>query len=182
MASVVSESAPESATPLSSKVVASAEAAGTGARPVGERRTAQDVVARFGGETGPVAPTQVSFGEVDKLGPIGSAPAEFQDEITVPLNSDDPRFKEYVDAVKRRILEVWRYPDDAERGLKGRVTVEFSIERDGSVSRVRINAASGQGALDREAADAIRRASPFIPLPSEFKTNRLILEGPFMYN
>ena len=182
MASVVSESAPESATPLSSKLVAAAEAAGTSTRPVDERRTAQTVEARLGGEVGPDAPQPVSFGDVKEFGPVGSAPAEFQDEITVPLNSDDPRFKEYLAAVKRRILEVWRYPDDAEPGLRGKVNVEFSIERDGSVSRVKIIAASGYVVLDRGAKDAMRRASPFPPLPGDFKTNRLNVVGGFRYN
>ena len=182
VASVVSESAPESATPLSSKVVAAAEAAGTSTRPVDERRTAQTVEARLGGEVGPEAPQPVSFGDVKEFRPVGSAPAEFQDEITVPLNSDDPRFKEYLAAVKRRILEVWRYPDDAEPGLSGKVNVEFSIERDGSVSRVRIIAASGYVVLDRGAKDAMRRASPFPPLPGDFKTNRLNVVGGFRYN
>jgi protein TonB len=149
---------------------------------VDERRTAQTVEARLGGEVGPDTPQPVSFGDVKEFGPVGSAPAEFQDEITVPLNSDDPRFKEYLAAVKRRILEVWRYPDDAEPGLRGKVNVEFSIERDGSVSRVKIIAASGYVVLDRGAKDAMRRASPFPPLPGEFKTNRLNVVGGFRYN
>jgi len=179
---VVSEAAPESASPLAPKGVASSRAVGASSRPVDDRRTAQDVEARLGRETGPVSPTQpVSFEEVAELGPIGSAPTEFQEEITLPLNSEDPRFKDYIDAVRRRILEVWHYPVDAEPGLRGKVTIEISIERDGSVSRVNIITPSRYVVLDRGATDAMHRASPFLPFPPEFRTNRLNLIGGFRY-
>lgn len=159
------------------------EQATTSVRPVDERRTASNVVASLGGETGPESPTQpVSFSDTNEMGPVGSAPTEFREEITVPLNSDDPRFKEYLEAVKRRILEIWRYPDDAEPGLRGKVSIEFAIERDGSVSRVNVVSPSGYGVLDRGATNAMRLASPFPPLPSEFNTNRLKVVGGFRYN
>ncbi len=183
VASVASEAAPESASPLAPRGVASSRALGASSRPVDDRRTAQDVEASLGREVGPVSPTQpVSFEEVAELGPIGSAPTEFQEEITVPLNSEDPRFKEYLDSVRRRILEVWRYPDGAEPGLGGKVSIQFSIERDGSVSRVNIITPSRHIVLNRGATDAMHRASPFLPLPREFNTNRLIIVGGFRYN
>jgi len=183
IASVASEAAPESATPLAPRGVASSRAVGASSRPVDDRRTAQDVEARLGREVGPVSPTQpVSFGDTNELSPVGSAPTEFQEEITVPLNSEDPRFKEYLDSVKRRILEVWHYPYDAEPGLGGKVGIQFSIERDGSVSRVNIITPSRHIVLDIGATDAMHRASPFLPLPREFNTNRLIIVGGFRYN
>jgi protein TonB len=168
--------------PSSPNVLAPGEAAPS-VRPVDERRTASTVVASLGGETGPVSPTEpVSFTNTSELGPIGSAPTEFREEITVPLNSEDPRFKEYLEAVKRRILEIWRYPDDAEPGLRGKVSIEFSIERDGTVSRVNVITTSGHIVLDRGATGAMHTASPFPPLPYEFRTNRLNVVGGFRYN
>lgn len=176
-ATVASQSAPGSPDVLAPEVATSSN------RSVNERRTASTAVASLGAETGPVAPTQpVSITDSHELGPIGSAPTEFQEEITVPLNSDDPRFKEYLDAVKRRILEIWRYPDDAEPGLRGKVSLEFSIERDGSVSRVNIVTPSGHNTLDRGATEAMHLASPFPPFPPDFNTNRLNVVGGFRYN
>jgi protein TonB len=175
-ATTASRSAPESP-----NVLAPGSATST-TRPVDERRTTSTVEARLGGEVGPVTPVQVALTDASELGPVGSAPTEFQDEITVPLNSDDPRFKEYLEAVKRRILEIWRYPDDAEPGLRGKVSIEFSIERDGSVSKVNVKSTSGHSVLDQGATDAMRLASPFPPLPSEFNTNRLNVVGGFRYN
>lgn len=133
--------------PGSPNVLAPGEANST-SRPVRERSTASTAVASLGRESGPEAPASIAITDASELGPIGSAPTEFQEEITVPLNSDDPRFKEYLEAVKRRILEIWRYPDDAEPGLRGKVSIEFSIERDGSVSKVNVKSTSGFRVLD----------------------------------
>jgi TonB family protein len=107
---------------------------------------------------------------------------EFREEITLPLDSVDPRFKDYLEVLRDRILEVWDYPDGAEPGLRGKVKLKFSIERDGSVSQVKVLKSSGYRVLDKGALEAIRRGSPFLPLPPEFKTNRLIIKGGFRYN
>lgn len=76
---------------------------------------------------------------------------EFREEITLPLDSVDPRFKDYLKVIKSRILEVWCYPDGAEPGLRGKVKLKFSIERDGSVSQVKVLKSSGYRVLDKGA-------------------------------
>lgn len=108
-----------------------------------------------------------------------------EEAVYVSLDTDDPKFKDYIEKIKRRILSVWRYPHDARPGLTGRVSLEFSIERDGSVSKIYVLSSSGHNPLDEGAINAINRASPFPPVPSSLlvgNKRRLAIDGHFKYN
>jgi protein TonB len=48
---------------------------------------------------------------------------------------------------------------------RGTVVVGFTIARDGSLAGVQVLRSSGNAALDRIAADHIRRSAPFPPPP-----------------
>ena len=52
-------------------------------------------------------------------------------------------------------------------GWEGKVVVAFHLLPDGSVRNVRVVQGSGYAALDREAIDAVRNASPFPYSPVE---------------
>jgi len=68
------------------------------------------------------------------------------------------------DAIQRAIA----YPATARRmGWEGKVVVAFHLLSDGSVRDVRVVQGSGYAALDREAIDAVRNASPFPHSPVE---------------
>jgi protein TonB len=68
------------------------------------------------------------------------------------------------DAIQRAIA----YPATARRmGWEGKVVVAFHLLPDGSVRNVRVVQGSGYAALDREAIDAVRNASPFPYSPVE---------------
>ncbi|HUU51006.1 MAG TPA: TonB family protein [Nitrospinota bacterium] len=105
--------------------------------------------------------------------------------VYVSLDSDDPQFKDYLEKIKRRIMSVWHYPVEARPGLKGRVSLEFRIEIDGSVSSVYLLSSSGYIPLDKGAVNAIHKASPFPPVPSSLlvgNKRRLAIDGHFKYN
>jgi protein TonB len=57
-----------------------------------------------------------------------------------------------------------RYPAKA-RGASGTVTVRFELNRAGDVVGSAVTKSSGNAALDQEALDLLRRASPFPPFP-----------------
>lgn len=58
-----------------------------------------------------------------------------------------------------------RYPDSARsRGIAGEVQIVFAMDRSGRVLTSRIQHSSGSSALDAEAVELFRRASP-LPLP-----------------
>jgi len=65
-----------------------------------------------------------------------------------------------------KIRRNWRIPEIARLGVQGVVKVRFFIERDGTVTGVRIVDESGKPPMDFAARDAIAHSSPFEPLPS----------------
>jgi periplasmic protein TonB len=58
-----------------------------------------------------------------------------------------------------------RYPASA-RGVSGIVVVRFELNRAGAVIGSAVTKSSGHAALDQEALDLLRRASPFPPFPA----------------
>jgi periplasmic protein TonB len=58
-----------------------------------------------------------------------------------------------------------RYPV-AAHGASGTVTVRFALNRSGEVVSSEVTKSSGNGVLDREALDILRRASPFPAFPA----------------
>ena len=58
-----------------------------------------------------------------------------------------------------------RYPSSA-RGAQGTVVVRFVLNRAGAVTESAVTKSSGSDALDREALEILRRASPFPPFPA----------------
>jgi TonB family protein len=73
-------------------------------------------------------------------------------------------------------------PESARLGQKGRVALDFDIQKDGSVPGLDLAASSGAEPLDRAAEAAINASIPFPPLPSEFHGNHLKLRFIFLYN
>ena len=57
-----------------------------------------------------------------------------------------------------------RYPL-AAHGITGTVLVQFVLNRAGDVTASKVTKSSGNGVLDREALEALRRASPFPAFP-----------------
>ena len=59
--------------------------------------------------------------------------------------------------------------------------MEFKIERDGKMSRIRILDSSGYEILDRAIVDAIKLAAPFAPLPKSMGKETLMVTATFKY-
>ena len=74
------------------------------------------------------------------------------------------------------------YPQAARLGLRGQVTVEFRVRKDGLVDKVAYDEQSGSKALDNAAVAAISASEHLPPLPAEFKGNEIVLKMSFMYN
>jgi protein TonB len=87
------------------------------------------------------------------------------------------RFGYYVDMLKQRVGEKWRTGDvDPRIRSAPPAIVTFTIRRDGSISRVRVEQTSGNFALDASAQRAIADAAPFPPLPAAFDKNEVSIE------
>lgn len=75
-----------------------------------------------------------------------------------------------------------RYPAEARgRGEEGTAHVAFTIDRMGQLIAARIEKSSGFAALDAEALDILKRASPFPKPPTEIATDRLPLTVPIRF-
>ncbi len=72
-------------------------------------------------------------------------------------------YKEYYNTVGTMIRSAWIYPGEAEKGL--RTTLSLRIGRDGELRGVSIEKGSGNALFDESALKAVKKASPFPPLP-----------------
>jgi len=105
-------------------------------------------------------------------------------EILTPTEGVD--FSDYMNRVVAAVRRNWYavMPESAMMGDRGRVGLEFSIMKNGSVpdgEPVRIMG-SGKEPLDRAAVSAIRSSNPFEPLPSAFSGPYIRLRFIFLYN
>src|SRR5882724_3932328 len=90
----------------------------------------------------------------------------------IPLDSKDPKLNDYLDRVRRMIKEKWGYPciKDVATGhcdyKSARLVIVFGILKDGRVPMLEVAEQSGYEVYDDYAANAIRLASPFPPVPA----------------
>jgi TonB family protein len=93
-------------------------------------------------------------------------------------------FKPYLVRVLTAVRRNWMavVPESARLGRRGKVVVQFSISRTGSVPKLVIAAPSGTEALDRAAVAGISASNPFPPLPAEFRGDQIRLQLAFFYN
>jgi TonB family protein len=83
----------------------------------------------------------------------------------------------YLAAVQQKIWVLWN--QQIKAGMTQPVTVSFTIQADGTVTDIRVVQSSGALLLDRAAQRAIDSAAPFGPLPKDYGTNRITIEGIF---
>jgi hypothetical protein len=89
----------------------------------------------------------------------------------IPLDSDDTRYNEYLEQIRRRIKEKWGFPcvrNATTRECDHYTTsldVHFGILKDGRVQFVDVVRVSDHGVYDEYAVNAILMAQPFPPVP-----------------
>jgi protein TonB len=114
--------------------------------------------------------------------PAASKPSSEDTQETISLDTDDKRYVTYAQAIKERIAGQWKYPQEArKKKLEGRLVALFSLNREGSLTRLDITKTSGHDVLDREAERAIESAAPFPPFPSTITVSRLNINVSFDY-
>ncbi len=80
----------------------------------------------------------------------------------------------YTDMIRQRIQEVLMYPPAARKdGIEGKAFVTFTINAHGNVIVVAIARSSGSALLDEAAILAIKKASPFPPIPVSLQKERM---------
>ncbi len=104
------------------------------------------------------------------MGGLAQSPDRRGAQVDTGALSFDTRWYDwgpYAAEMLRKIRRNWVIPEIAQLGVQGVVKIRFFIERDGTVSGLRIVDESGKPPMDFAARDAIAHSSPFKPLPSD---------------
>jgi periplasmic protein TonB len=142
-----------------------------------------------GGQYGPVAPEDRSITgsirrleqRIGDLSPTGEGGAVRQ---MGPLffDPEGADFTAWINHWRNEVYRNWIVPQAVLFGFRsGHVDFEFTVERDGSMSSVRMLKSSGVRALDRAAENALR-GSRFMPLPGDYRPPRVTIQVTFIYN
>ncbi|HVT44855.1 MAG TPA: TonB family protein [Thermoanaerobaculia bacterium] len=91
---------------------------------------------------------------------------------------------DYADAMVRKIRTHWyaNMPSVIRLGLRGVVTIRFTIQRSGTITDIRILKSSEIPPFDFAAKKAIELASPLAPLPADFPNATEQVTAQFYYN
>ena len=90
-------------------------------------------------------------------------------------------FTVWINHFKNEVYRNWIVPQAALLGFRGHVDLEFSVERDGTLTDLKMLKSSGTPALDRAAANALM-GSRLLPLPRDFGPPRVTMQVTFFYN
>ncbi len=101
---------------------------------------------------------------------------------TLQLNTSELKYQRYLLNMKDRIQMKWEYPDVAARnGWQGKLRIDFRINKDGTVSGIKLIKSSNYPVLDDSAITALRLASPFPPFPGDFTVEEINIRASFEY-
>lgn len=110
----------------------------------------------------------------DKVSGIGELSSEVSMNISMPKVDKDKILNKYLLNIRAKIEENKVYPELArQEGLQGNTKVEFVIEKDGSISKIKILFSSGHKILDNAAVEAVKKATPFLNIPQELEKENL---------
>ena len=91
-------------------------------------------------------------------------------------------FTLWVNRFKDEVYRNWTIPNSALFGAsRGHVDFEFVVERDGTMSSLRMEKSSGTPSLDKAAEFALR-GSRLLPLPDDYGPPRVTMHVSFHYN
>lgn len=112
--------------------------------------------------------------------PLGRPSGSAQGSGVLSLTSTgDFPFTWYLQRVQAKITERWAPPPGSAEGQH--VVIVFEIGRNGQASKAAVEKSSGNPAYDLAALRAVSEASPFPPLPDEFKESLLRVHLGFQY-
>jgi TonB family protein len=114
------------------------------------------------------------------------AHSDMQGDVDILSDTMGVDFGPYLQRVVLEVKKNWYslIPESARPPImkKGKLMLEFSILKNGSVAGLQMMAPSGDLSLDRAAWGGITHSNPFPPLPSEFRGQYLQLRFKFFYN
>ncbi|MDR0880933.1 MAG: TonB family protein [Candidatus Adiutrix sp.] len=111
-------------------------------------------------DEGPEAP---AAGELPAPSP---ADPEVNPDPPISVENEAPAHKSYYTAIRMAVNSRWLIPPAAQsQSRPGRLTVDFTIGRQGALLRWVVIESTGNAVLDHAGQEAIRSAAPFPPFP-----------------
>jgi len=117
-------------------------------------------------------------GNLNGNAPVASSGAELPQLLSDPQGVD---FRPYLAQVLASVKHYW-LSILPRSGRRGYVSVQFAIERDGTVGKVAFSQQTGDPTLDRTAVAAISGGGPFGPLPRQYRGSEIHVQMNFAYN
>ena len=126
----------------------------------------------------------VSVGDVENVAPspnLPSVPGPARSNLQLLSDPKGVDFKPYLIQVLTAVRANWLavIPESARLGRKGRVLVQFIIDKRGHIPKLVIAESSGTAALDRAAVAGISASSVLPPLPNSFAGGEIRLQLAF---
>jgi protein TonB len=118
---------------------------------------------------------------LERMGALGTPSGTGQQIGPLFFDPQGADFTVWMNQFKNEVYRNWIVPQPALMGFRGHVDIEFTVERDGSLSSLRVLNSSGTVSLDRAAENALR-GSRFLSLPADFAPARVTMRAIFYYN
>ncbi len=153
-------------------------------QPRGTVEDAVKEVERGGGQGGVVVGDLDQTPSISELLHQNPTPGQVHSSLELLSDPHGVDFKPYLIRVLALVRRNWLavIPESARLGRRGRVLLQFAVDRDGGVPKLVIATPSGTEALDRAAVAGISASVPLPPLPREYKGNQVRLQFAFSYN
>ncbi len=101
---------------------------------------------------------------------------------TLRLNTSELKYQVYLIELRHKIEQYWEYPRTAAmRGWEGKLFIDFTVRRDGTLSDIRLVRSSRYPVLDDAAITALKLAAPFAGFPKDFDIDEIKVHGQFVY-
>jgi TonB family protein len=100
----------------------------------------------------------------------------------VPNIIDKGVLDDYLGTLQSMIASAKKYPESARKsGQEGKVTVQFTVMKNGNVKNIQLVSKTNYRDLNEEAIEAVKRAAPFSSLPDEMDKPFLDIILPFRF-
>jgi protein TonB len=120
-------------------------------------------------QPGKVDPNKVQTGKATGLNIAMSATQTSAGTFNVGTDSAfGTRFAYYVQQIQQKIASEWYTGMLDPQAAGHRVYITFQVERDGSLTNIRLSQRSGDATLDSTALNAVRHIDTFGPLPDAY--------------
>lgn len=116
------------------------------------------------------------------VGSSVGAPTALTDEVVVDRSTRNKVLNDYALLTRDVIQRSWTTPLDlaVPGALKGKIRINYSIDRNGSLNAIQLVKSSGNAEMDATLLQAIRAAAPFPPFPDDVAAHKILIRANFI--